>query len=183
MSDAITARLQDQLKATKRLLKVQEARDHVLPFRQLMMPDASDPDDADKSRMVETPQAKLLCEIIEKMEKGRLKRVAVSIAPQHGKSDVLSRAAPAWLQGRNPYRHSLLASYNQDFADSFGHDVRTLMQSSAYRQIFPSMRLRSGGESKSQLITEQGGKLAFVGIGGSGSGKPADMVILDDANR
>ena len=43
MSDATTARLQDQLKATKRLLKVTEARTRLLPFLELMMPDPSDP--------------------------------------------------------------------------------------------------------------------------------------------
>ena len=183
MTDQTTARLQDQLKATKRLIKISEARQRLLPFMQLMMPDPTDPDDADKSRYVVTPQATLLCEIIEKMQAGKLRRVCVSIAPQHGKSEVLSRAAPAWLQGRNPYRHFILASYNQTLADGFGHDVRANIQSSAYRQIFPDFRLRSGGESVSQLITEQGGKLAFIGIGASGSGRPADTVIVDDCYK
>jgi predicted phage terminase large subunit-like protein len=177
------AHLEQSLKATRRLIAVQEARSQLLPFLQLTMPDAGDPDDATKSRYIITSQARLLAEIIEKVRTRKLKRVCVSIGPQMGKSQILSRAAPAWLQGNNPYRHSILGSYNQDFANEFGSEVRAIMQSPVYRQIFPNVKLRQGGEAKDLLVTEEGGKMAFVGVGGSGSGKPADDFVVDDPYR
>ena len=98
-------------------------------------------------------------------------------------SDTFAHAAPAWLEGRNPYRHMILGSYNSEFAREFGMEVRTIMQSPMYRQVFPGVELTSGGESKDMLVTREAGKMAFVGIGGSGSGKPADLFIVDDPYR
>lgn len=178
-----TQQLEASLKATRRLIAVQEARDRMLPFLRLMMPDPNDQDDATRSLYQETPQAKLLAEIIEKVECGKLKRVAVSTGPRMGKSQILSRAAPAWIAGKNPARNMILGSYNSEFAKEFGFDVRTIIQNSAYKQVFPKMELSLGGEGKDLLVTKEGGKLAFVGIGGSGSGKSADLFIVDDPYR
>lgn len=147
------------------------------------MPDPEDPDDATRSRFTVTPQAKLLCEIMEKVERGELKRVCISMPPQHGKSQILSRAAPAWIAGRNPHRNMILGSYNQDFANEFGFEVRNFMTSPIYHQVFPKAELMKGGEAKNLLVTKEGGKLAFVGVGGSGTGKPADGAVIDDPFR
>lgn len=174
---------EQQLKAVRRLIAAGEAKDKLLPFMRLMTPDTADLEDATKSRYEITPQARLLCEIVEKVERGELKRAAVSIGPQLGKSDILSRKGPAWIAGRNPYRNLILGSYNQDFANEFGFEVRNIMESTAYKQVFPKAALMRGGAAKDLLVTEQGGKLAFVGVGGSGTGKPADLFVVDDPYR
>lgn len=170
-----------QLKVVNRLIAVAEARESLLPFLKLMMPDPLDPDDATKSKYIVTPQARLLCQIMEKVARGEEKRVAVSIGPQMGKSQILSRAAPAWRVGRDPYINQILGSYNQDFANEFGFEVRNIMQSPTYSQVFPQVELLRTGQDL--LITAQGGKSAFVGVGGSGTGKPADMFVVDDPYR
>lgn len=172
-----------QLKAVNRLLYAKEAHDSLLAFMKLSMPDTEDVEDATKSRFEVTPQARLLTETMERVEKQKLLRSATSIGPQMGKSQILSRGAPAWIAGRNPYRHMILGSYNQDFANDFGHDVRTIMESSVFKQVFPKFELAAGGAAKDHLVTVQGGKLSFVGVGGSGSGKPADLFIVDDPYR
>src|SRR5207342_3087702 len=90
---------------------------------------------------------------------------------------------PAWISGRDPRRHVMVGAYNQDFANEFGDDVRQLINSSGYRQVFHDYRLDKGGAAKDLLITQQRGKLAFVGVGGSGTGKPADFFFVDDPIR
>lgn len=176
-----TQREEQQLKVLNRLIAVQEARETLLPFMQLLMPDPKDPDDATKSKYQITPQARLLCQIMEKVDRGEEKRVAVSIGPQMGKSQILSRAAPAWSVGRNPYINQILGSYNQDFANEFGFEVRNMIESPVYGQVFPNVELLRSGTDL--LITAQGGKSAFVGVGGSGTGKPADRFVVDDPYR
>lgn len=182
MTDIIDPRHQ-QLKVVNRLIAAKTAAGSLIDYIKFTMPDASDPDDATKTRYQVTPQGKLLCEIMEKVESGELKRVAISIGPQMGKSEVISRAAPAWIAGRNPYRNMILGSYNQDFANEFGFEVRTRMNSAQHRQVFPDSELMKGGEAKNLLVTKEGGKNAFVGVGGSGTGKPADGFIVDDPFR
>lgn len=172
-----------QLKAVNRLIGAKEAHDSLLAYCQFTSPDTEDVEDAKKSRFQPTPQARLLCQVIEQVERIELKRVCISIGPQMGKSEVLSRKGPAWIAGRNPYRNMILGSYNQDFANEFGQDVRTIMESTPSKQVFPNFQLAAGGAAKDHLITKEGGKIAFVGVGGSGSGKPADLFIVDDPYR
>lgn len=169
-----------QLKAARRLLALREARTSLLGFLRLTMPDPADIDDPTLSRYQITPLARLLCEIMEKVARGEMKRVAVSVGPQMGKSQVLSRAFPAWYAGQNPYANLILGTYNQPFADEFGDAVREIMGSNVFAQTFPATRLRKGGKAKDLLITENNGRMAFVGRGGSGTGKPADIFIVDD---
>jgi len=177
------------LKAAERLEAAREAKDSLLKYILFTMPEPNDPDDARVSRYTITPQAQLLCQILEKIARGEPltergdKNAAVSIGPQTGKSEVLSRRGPSWMFGRRPTLNAILGSYNQDFANEFGDDVRNILISDSHHQVFPEFELRKGGQAKDLLISTKGGKLAFVGVGGSGTGKPADVFIVDDPIR
>jgi predicted phage terminase large subunit-like protein len=176
-------------KAAAREEMAREARDSLVKYIWFTMPHPSDPDDVTLSRYTITPQARLLCQIIEKIARGEPltehgdKNAAISIGPQTGKSEIISRRGPAWLFGRNPTLNAILGSYNQDFANEFGDDVGSIIRSDQHRQVFPAHALRKGGNAKDLLISTDGGKLAFVGVGGSGTGKPADVFIVDDPIR
>ncbi len=169
-----------QLMSLYKIRKRDKARTDMMHFAQFMRPDPDTPENADMSQCEATPLARLLCQVIERVDKGLEKRVCVSVGPQFGKSDRLSRDGPAWLSGRNPYRHLILGSYNDTFAQEFGGDVRELMKSERFHMVFPDHALRAGSEAKDYLVTTNGGKMAFVGVGGSGSGKPADVFFVDD---
>lgn len=162
------------------MLATKRAHEHLLDYMKLTMPDPEDIDDANMSRYEETPVARLLCQIMEKVFARKLKRVCVSVGPQLGKSQVISRGGPAWMMGKNPYLNIILGTYNQPFANEFGDAVREIMNSPAARQVFEGVYLRKGGKAKDLLITMSGGRAAFVGRGGSGTGKPADIFIVDD---
>jgi hypothetical protein len=169
-----------QLKAARRALALKEARDNLLTYMRLINPHPDDPDDVTKSTYEITPQARLLCQIFEQVERGEKQYVAVSISPQMGKSEVLTRGGPAWATGRNPRLNLMVGSYNQDLANEFGDDVRRIVTSTVHKQIFPEHELRKGGAAKDLLQTTKKGKTAFVGVGGSGTGKPADRFLVDD---
>jgi predicted phage terminase large subunit-like protein len=168
------------IKAAKRLLAARESADDLLKFLRFMMPDPQDIDDPDFSRYEITPLARVLTQIMQKVYKGEMKRVAISVGPQFGKSQVVSRAFPAWLAGKNPYANLILGTFNQPKADEEGDHVRSIMNTGPYRQVFPHSELRKGGAAKNLLITAKGGRMAFVGRGGSGTGRPADFFIVDD---
>jgi predicted phage terminase large subunit-like protein len=177
MSDEI----EKQLQAARRLLALKTARDDLLAYMRLRMPNTNAPWDVTQSRYQVTPLARILTEVVHKIDAGKLKRVAISVGPQFGKSDILSRAAPAWLSGRDPYRNIMLGSYNQDFANEFGGNVRDMIEMPFHRQIFPEHALKV--KSVDHLETTVGGQLNFVGVGGSGTGKPADIFFIDDPIR
>lgn len=180
--EAYYASLKEQRDAAARLLAYGEARDSLLEYIKLQMPD-TDSDDPLATRYMTTPQARLLCEIMEKVERGEMLRVAVSIGPQMGKSEIITRSAPAWIAGRDPRRNIIVGTYNQSFAEEFGEEVRQRIQSPAHQAIFPQHRLRKGATDLLITTSRPGGKTAFVGVGGSGSGKAAGFFFVDDPIR
>jgi len=181
MTQNLTSLEEQKLKLLKLQYARVQAKNSLFRYCELQMPDPQDIDNPEVTRFVSTPQARLLCQIMEKVEKGVMKRVAVSIGPQLGKSQILSRAFPAWCVGRDPYRNLMLGTYNQTFAEEFGSEVRSNITSPLHQAVFPEHRLQKG--ALDLLISEQGGKTAFVGVGGSGTGKPADFFVVDDPIR
>lgn len=176
----MTADLDQKLKAAKRLLAAKQAHDSMKSFMRFMLPDELDPDDVDGSEYQETPHGNLLCELMMRVEAGKLKKAAVSIPPQHGKTWHISTYGPAWIWGRNPKAKIVVASYNETRAEELGAAFRKIVTSPAFRQIFPDFRLEPGSKSKSAMASTKGGTIFFVGAGGTVTGRTAQYFIIDD---
>ncbi|MBI2240301.1 MAG: phage terminase large subunit [Magnetospirillum gryphiswaldense] len=99
--------------------------------------------------------------------------------PTHN-SELVSRRFPAWFAGRHPEQNVVVSTYNDDFAMDFGAEVRSIMGSPQFKQVFPEVRLRRGGNAKDRLQTAQGGLMVFVGRGGSLTGRGGHVLIVDD---
>lgn len=183
---AVTEQQQDlalalkHLQAAEQLARVKRAQESLFYFCRYMMPDPSKPDDPDASLFVDKPHIRLLIEAIEKVERGEILRLAVSMPPQHGKSETCSRLFPAWAQGRKPWLNSMQGTYNQTYANDFGEKIRDYMLMPRFRQVFPRCILKSGSQAKDHLGIENGGQMIFLGRGGSGTGRPADRFLIDD---
>lgn len=172
--------LQQRLKAAERLRACQEAAGDLLKFTQLTMPSVADPDDVSKSRYQAARHHKVLAAALEQVAAGKMKRLIVTMPPRHGKSELVSRRFPAWVMGKDPYRSIIFATYNEEFAEDFGRDVREIMRQKAYSQIFPRFEFRQGAVSASRIQTKEGGLGVFVGRGGSITGRGADILLIDD---
>ena len=183
LKDLSIAELQERQRAVARNIAAMEAKDDLLKYMRFVHPDMEDVEDVSKSSYTETALARLLCQVYAKIERGELMRVAISTGPQLGKSQVVSRDGIAWYSGKNPADHIMLGAYNSDFAAEFGGDVRNRIMSPLHQQVFPSHGLLKSAKSRDYMITSSGGKLAFVGVGGSGTGKPADLFVVDDPIR
>jgi predicted phage terminase large subunit-like protein len=173
-----TTDLQSLEKAARRLLAIDLAKDDLLAFTKLASPDPEDPDDPDRTTYDVAPHHRLIAEALMRVEKGEIKRLAISIGPQFGKSELTSRKFIAWYRGRNPAKHIIFGTYNEDFAMEFGADHQALVDSPVFRAVFQNVKLRK--RSTTLLTTSKGGKTAFIGRGGSGTGKPAHLVVIDD---
>lgn len=174
-----------KIKTLKRLIAAKESALSLIRFSKFMEPDPNAPDDMTKSLYFDQAHHRVIAGLLEQAESGALlaqgiRYLAMSLGPQKGKSQLVSRNFPSWSQGRNPKRNVMLGSYNDDFAREFGDDVRNIMLKPQYAQVFPRARLRKGGKAKDHMVTEAGGKMNFIGRGGSGTGKPADIFIVDD---
>ena len=170
------------LLALKRRRAALSARDDLLSFAKFMMPKQDAHEDPDQSEYMVAKHHRVIAAALEEVEKGNIKRLIVNLGPRHGKSQLTSRLFPAWYLGRNPANSIILGTYNQDFANDFGRDCRGIIQDQIYRQVFDA-RLKDGAASVDRLELEQKGKMFFVGVGGSATGRGCSLLILDDVTK
>ncbi len=108
------------------------------------------------------------------------KVLLVFVPPRHGKSQQCSIDFPAWYLGRNPAKEVITASYSADLAQDFGAKTREKVNSENYRIIFPEVTLREDEQARGRWRTKQGGGYIAVGVGGSITGRGADILLIDD---
>src|SRR5581483_6814494 len=114
-----------------------------------------------------------------RVERGEIDRLMPLVAPRHGKSELASRRFPAWYLGRHPEKQFISASDTQTLAEDFGRDVRNIIGSQEYAQIFET-RLAEDSQAKGRWATDKGGSYFAVGIGGALMGRGAHVFLVDD---
>lgn len=172
--------VQQQIALLKRQQKAALSREKLMEFIKFTMPDPEDPSDAERSLYKNALHHDSIARVVEEVEKGEIQFLILTVPPRHGKSEIVSRRLPAWYLGRNPRDNVVVATYNDDFAKDFGADVRGIMTSPQYKQVFPNVVLQRGGAAKERLQTKQGGMATFVGVGGSLTGRGAHLLVIDD---
>ena len=87
---------------------------------------------------------KIYYEVLDRFAHGRIRKLIVSVSPQSGKSEGSSRFLPAFLLGLNPDLNIVIGSYNADQAKSFNRDVQRIVNSEAYKAVFPDTYFNNG---------------------------------------
>jgi len=175
------AALAAQVKAAKRLRRVMQARENLIDFTCLMMPDPSDPDNADLSRYKAARHHLATAAVLEEVEKGNIRRLIIVFPPRHGKSELATRNFPAWYVGKDPYRQVMLGGYSETFAENeFGAKIKRIVTSPMYSQVFPNASLSGGSKAVDNLVFREGGNIASIGRGSATTGRGADCFIIDD---
>lgn len=123
---------------------------------------------------------KAIADALESVERGECDRLMVFAPPRHTKSELASRRFPAWYLGRHPDRQLICATYSGDFALDFGRDVRGIVTSPDYRNVFPDTELSADSRAANVWRTTQGGISVYVGVGGPITGRGAHIALIDD---
>ena len=123
---------------------------------------------------------RMLADLLMDIEQGNKDRICVNIPPRHGKSQLVSIMFPAWFLGRNPTKKVMMVSHTTDLAVDFGRKVRNLINTEAYRDIFPTVQLASDSKSAGRWNTNSGGEYYACGIGSALAGRGADLLLVDD---
>lgn len=174
--------LNAQIALLKRQQKALEARDKFMPFIKFTSPDPEDPNDVDRSKYKDAKHHRAVARTLEAIIKEEVKYtfIVLTMPPRHGKSEQVSRKLPAWVMGKFPEWNGVVATYNDDFAADFGKNVRDIVKTTQFRQVFPKVSLKRGGAASDRLETTAGGQWSFVGRGGSLTGRGAHVLICDD---
>ena len=114
------------------------------------------------------------------VEENTKNRIAVSMAPRMGKSQMISIYYPAWYLGLHPDHKVIVASHTSDLAVVMARKVRNLIASAEYRAIFPGTSIASDAKAAGQWNTTKGGEYFAIGVGGALAGRGAHLIIADD---
>lgn len=128
------------------------------------------------------PHIVTLARALERVERGDCKRLIVSMPPRHGKSMLVSTAFPAWYLGRRPRAQIITATFSQEKADDWGRAVRNQLASPWFRQVF-GHGLALDSRAVRRFNTAQGGVYIATGIGGTITGRGADLLLIDDPHK
>lgn len=174
--------LQD-MQRIARLRKTMLARENLLDFIEFTSPDPEAWNDVERSTYKAAAHHRAICQDVQDFLLGKYpdhEILILTVPPRHGKSEIVSRRLPAWLAGKFPTQNIVVGTYNDDFAADFGDDVRRIIQSKRFKEVFPTFALAKGGTAKDRLKTTKAGQLSFVGRGGSLTGRGAHVLVLDD---
>ena len=119
---------------------------------------------------------------LDRFEKGLLEtdNLLVTMPPRFAKSTFCTVLFPTWFMGRDPSRFVMSCSYNAELATGFGRDIRSIVEDPRYAQIFPDLGLSQESRAADHWRTTEHGAYYAVGIGGTTSGRPANLLIFDD---
>lgn len=128
------------------------------------------------------PHLQLLCKQIEDVERktreGAGKRLMIFMPPRHGKSEVSTKKAPAWILARNPSFEMIISSYSSDLSYDFSKIARQTFREHAH--LFGADVSRDSGAIGRWGIEGHRGGLAAAGVGGPLTGRGAHIAIIDD---
>jgi len=103
----------------------------------------------------------------------------VFMPPRFGKSELTSRYFPAWYLGMFPDRRIILASYEADFAATWGRKARNLLEEFGPSLFGVKVSPESSAASRWDIEGHEGG-MTTAGVRGPITGKGANVAIIDD---
>ena len=133
-------------------------------------------------------------EVLTRFAMGEIKKLMITMPPQHGKSEGATRRLPAFVLGQDPDKRVAIVSYNATKARKFNRELQRIMDDDRYYELFPQTLLagqtsyqEQGKRSRNYArnadeceIVGYQGSFKTIGVGGSLTGEPVDMLIMDD---
>ena len=175
--DTLTDEELKDLVLKKQLEYIKLCQDDFLAFAQAVWPDFI-------YRKTNNPKRyghhQIIADKFERIANNKERRLIINMPPRHTKSEFASYLFPAWMIGRNPKMKLMQVSHNAELATRFGSKVRNLMDSEEYKMIFGDVKLREDSKAKGRWETNHGGEYFAAGVGGSITGRGADLLIIDD---
>jgi predicted phage terminase large subunit-like protein len=123
---------------------------------------------------------RIMVKKFQEIAEGKVKRLIINVPPRHTKSEFASYMLPAWFLGKYPNKKIIQCSNTAELAVGFGRKVRNLVASEQYAKVFPNVHLRSDSKAAGRWSTNANGEYFAIGVGGTVTGKGADLLIIDD---
>ena len=158
---------EDLIKEHLRKLNLAEKR--FIPFVKHVWPE-----------FIEGDHHRKIAKKFEDIANGKIKRLIVNMPPRHTKSEFASYLFPAWMVGKNPKLKVIQTTHTGELAVRFGRKMKNLVDTNEFAQIFDECKIAADSKAAGRWETNKGGEYYAAGIGGSITGRGADLLIIDD---
>lgn len=127
------------------------------------------------------PFLREVAQAMHDIEEGTIKSLSVSMPPRAGKSYITSLYC-AWTLGRNPTESVMRNACTATLYVKFSYDVRAVIQSTKYKQVFTDVRLSDDKKNLQGWNTNSSKQVGYfgAGVGGTIIGFGATKVAITD---
>ena len=122
---------------------------------------------------------RLIAQKLQDIISGKTKRLMIWMPPRHGKSMMVTETFPSFYLGKFPDKHVIEVSYGDELARRFGNENRAKIYEFGGWVFGIRISPTQGAKTNWEIDKHKGGMIS-VGVGGSITGKGADLLILDD---
>ena len=123
---------------------------------------------------------KYVCDKLDAVARGEIKRLMISMPPGAGKSFVASHYFPAYYLSKYPEKNIIFSTHKQELSDSFGLKVRNTLKSDEHLRIFPDVQVSADKTAAGEWMTTAGGGYHATAVGANVTGRRGDILIGDD---
>ena len=132
-----------------------------------------------------------LCEHLQAVTRGDIKRLLINFPPRCGKSNITTICWPAWVWAQSEESfvsgagtQFLCASYNHALSLKHSNSSRRLLTSPFFQHYWGDrFALRGDQNAKSQYDTDKGGTRITTSVGGSLIGIGGAVLLVDDPHN
>jgi hypothetical protein len=119
---------------------------------------------------------KLIAEHLDKVYSGDIKRLMILMPPRYAKTEMAVKTFIAKGLAINPGAKFIHTSYSKDLALDNASEVKEIIQSEYFQELFPHIRIARGEAVKHKWYTEQGGGVYTTSTAGQITGFGAGEV-------
>lgn len=120
-----------------------------------------------------------LVEHLEAFDRREILNLAVMMPPGHGKSTIMSQLFPSWQMAKRKTA-IVVAGYSKEAVFDSGRNCKMLVESQAYRYLFPWAKISDDNASNSKFALKNDSSYYIVGVDGSLTSKRFNTGIIDD---
>jgi predicted phage terminase large subunit-like protein len=124
----------------------------------------------------QTPALDLIDQAAVDVMDGRVVKQQLAAPPQTGKSQRISRWTPLWMLTCDPRLRIAIVSAEKELAVRWGRQIKRDLE--AHPEL--GLTLRQDSQAAGRWETAEGGGLFCTGIAAGTTGRPIDVLIIDD---
>ncbi|EGK04726.1 phage terminase large subunit [Dysgonomonas mossii] len=120
--------------------------------------------------------AKALDDVID----GKITKLIINVPPRYGKTELAVKNLIAYGIALNPRSKFIHLSFSDSLAIDNSEEVRDIVKSEAYQQLFPFVKVSKSSDSKKKWDTTAGGGVYATSTGGQVTGFGAGEIDEED---